>query len=222
MDGHAESALDRVENRGVTSASLVDLVTVGFSKTEGEIHPNQTTARDLILKFGKVSGFNDLAASDITQFGIDGFDNLRCRALVELGRRAGVAGLGDRIRIETADDAVDVLRRHFRWEKKEFFVVILMDAKNAVMRIANVHIGTLTMSPVGPREIYGEAVRDGASAVIVAHNHPSGDPSPSPEDRAVTEKLKHAGELLDIPLLDHFVMGERYAVSVMTGRHIGG
>jgi DNA repair protein RadC len=105
--------------------------------------------------------------------------------------------------------------------KKEYFVAILLDAKNAVLRVAEIHVGTLTMSPVGGREVYREAVRDGASAVIVAHNHPSGDPTPSPEDRMVTEKLKQIGELLDIPLLDHLVIGERYALSAMTGSRVG-
>ena len=78
------------------------------------------------------------------------------------------------------------------------------------------------MSLVGPREVFREAVRDGASSIIVAHNHPSGDPTPSPEDHAVTRRLKEIGEMLDIPVLDHLVIGERYAVSVTTGGKIGG
>ncbi len=182
---------------------------------------NETAAQRLLAKCGSISRFADLAASDLVDFGLEGFENLKCLTLVELGRRAAIAGSGEKDRIETAQDAVKLLRHKYRGEKKEYFVAILLNAKNTVMRIAEVHIGTLTMSPVGPREVFREAIRDGASAVIVAHNHPSGDPTPSPEDRVVTEKLKQVGELLDIPLLDHLVIGERYALSAVTGSRFG-
>jgi DNA repair protein RadC len=84
-----------------------------------------------------------------------------------------------------------------------------LNSANGVIRKALIHIGTLTMSIVGPREIFREAVRDGASSIIVAHNHPSGDPSPSPEDIEITRILIDAGKLLDIPVLDHVIIGHR-------------
>jgi DNA repair protein RadC len=202
-------------------ASPLDLVNIGFTRREEDVDGNEPAAQRLLAKFGKISRFTDLAASDLHGFGLDGFENVRCLALVELGRRAAIAGSGEKQKIESAADVVELLKP-YRGQKKEYFVAILLDAKNAVMRIAEVHVGTLTMSPVGGREVFREAIRDGASAMIVAHNHPSGDPTPSPEDRVVTEKLKQIGELLDIPVLDHLVIGERYAVSVMTGNRVGG
>jgi len=221
MSGRRENALARVQSRGISTASLPDLVTIGFSRREDDVDGNESDAQKLVTKFGKISRFADLAASDLQDFGLDGFENLRCLALVELGRRAANAGSGEKEKIETPADAVELLKREYRGVRKEYFVAILLDAKNAVMRIAEVHVGTLTMSPVGPREVFREAVRDGASSIIVAHNHPSGDPTPSPEDRVVTEKLKQVGEVLDIPLLDHLVIGERYAMSAMTGNRFG-
>src|SRR5262249_42746108 len=92
-------------------------------------------------------------------------------------------------------------------EKREHFYAILLDSANHVMRKALIHIGTLTMSIVGPREIFREAVREGASSIIVAHNHPSGDPTPSPEDIESTKQLVQVGKLLDIPVLDHVIIG---------------
>lgn len=216
-----ENAYRRVQARGIASSSLTDLISIGFSRREEDVDGNESDAQRLLAKFSKVSRFIDLAASDLHGFGLEGFENTRSLALIEIGRRAGVAGSGEKDRIETFRDAVDLIRRDYKSAKKEYFLAILLDAKNAVMRIAEVHIGTLTMSPVGPREVFSEAVRDGASAIIVAHNHPSGDCTPSPEDRAVTEKLKQAGALLDIPLLDHLVIGEREAESVMTGSKYG-
>ena len=98
---------------------------------------------------------------------------------------------------------------HLRYEKREHFVVILLDAKNNIIRIAPVHVGTLTASVVGAREVFREAVRDGAAAIILVHNHPSGDPTPSPEDHEVTDHLVQVGDMLDIPVVDHVVIGER-------------
>jgi len=90
----------------------------------------------------------------------------------------------------------------------------LLDAKNQLIRRADVHIGTANSSLVGAREVFREAVKDGAVGIIVAHNHPSGDPTPSPEDVAVTRQLRDAGKLLDIPLLDHVIIGESRHVSL--------
>lgn len=220
MASGQSNACNRIKALGIAAAGTLDLIAVGFSRREEDVDANARAANALWDKLGQIDRFQDLAPVDLTEFGLDGFENLRSLALVELGRRAGSAVKGERRLIESERDAVLHLRTRFKNIKKEVFVAVLLDAKNAIMRIADIHMGTLTMSPVGPREVFREAVRDGASAIIVAHNHPSGDPTPSPEDRMVTEKLKQVGDLLDIPLLDHLVIGERYAVSAMTGRRI--
>ncbi len=90
----------------------------------------------------------------------------------------------------------------------EVFVTLLLNGKHRVIGLAETSRGTLTTSLVHPREVFGPAVRLGAAAVIVGHNHPSGDPSPSPEDLEVSERLKNAGALLGIPLLDHVIVGD--------------
>lgn len=92
-------------------------------------------------------------------------------------------------------------------ETQECFVALLLDGKHKLSGIAQVSRGTLTASLVHPREVFSPAIRELAAAVVVAHNHPSGDPEPSAEDLAVTERLRQAGEVLGIPLLDHVVVG---------------
>lgn len=217
-----KNAYGRVQLTGPKGASLIDLVSVGFSRREEDVVDNEKDAATLVRKYGKVQRFRDLAAGDLSEiFGLEGFENLKCMSLIELGRRTAGSGRGQIEFIESPEDAFELLHE-YRLMKKEFFLAILLDAKCAVMRVVEVHIGTLTMSLVGPREVFREAVRDGASSIIVAHNHPSGDPTPSPEDHAVTRRLKEIGEMLDIPVLDHLVIGERYAVSVTTGGKIGG
>lgn len=99
-------------------------------------------------------------------------------------------------------------------EPVEVFCALLLDGKQRVSAFVEVSRGTMTASLVHPREVFGAAVRLGAAAIIVAHNHPSGDPEPSAEDIAVTERLRQAGEILGIPLQDHVIVGRDSFVSL--------
>jgi len=117
--------------------------------------------------------------------------------------------------IEDSSQVVgDVLSNIFKGADRELFVVLFLNSKNHIIGSNIVHMGTLNMSIVGPREVFKPAIIASASSIIVAHNHPSGDPTPSPEDYAVTEKLKEIGKILDIPVLDHIVYGEDYSYSI--------
>lgn len=93
-------------------------------------------------------------------------------------------------------------------------MALLLDTKNGVLRSRTVSVGDLSSSIVHPREVFAEAIRHSAASLIVAHNHPSGDPAPSPEDIAVTKRLAEAGELLGIEVLDHIVLGDNRWVSL--------
>jgi DNA repair protein RadC len=133
---------------------------------------------------------------------------LRLAAALELGRRAERArsDLSTRLPIDGPTRALHWFAPHFRGERQECFAVLLLDGRHRVKRLVPVGRGTLTASLVHPREVFGPAVREGAAAVLVAHNHPSGDPEPSAEDLAVTRRLGRSGRLLGIPLLDHLVV----------------
>jgi len=213
--------IKRVRDQGVRAASVIDLLAVAFSRREADVALGENMARDLLSRFGSLhaicdAGFDELSA--IT--GQEEFEALRAMALLEIGRRSGGSTRGQVDKVESPEDVWDLLQ-HLRGEKREHFVAILLNAKSEVMRVAEIHIGTLTASIVGPREIFREAIRDGACSIVVAHNHPSGDPTPSPEDISVTSNLKQLGEMLDIPVLDHIIIGERYAVSLNNGAEIG-
>ena len=105
-------------------------------------------------------------------------------------------------------DVVGLLRAFMRDDPRERFVAVYLDSRHRPMAVHEVSIGTCDSAPVHPREVYCPAVALACAAVVVAHNHPSGDPTPSPEDRLVTERLRRAGEVLGIELLDHVVLGE--------------
>ena len=107
--------------------------------------------------------------------------------------------------IRTSGDLFEAFKNRFERLDREEFIVVLLDGKNRTMGFNQVSVGTLTASLVHPREVFQPAILSGACAVIVGHNHPSGDPSPSAEDRDITRRLAKAGELLGIRLLDSVV-----------------
>lgn len=128
---------------------------------------------------------------------------------IKLVREGHVPGT----RVRTAADAADVLAAHLEGTDRENFVVILLNTQNVIIGINTVTVGTLDASLVHPREVYKPAIVAGAAGIIVGHNHPSGEVVPSAEDRSVTQKLKQAGDIVGIELLDHVIIGDG------TGRH---
>jgi DNA repair protein RadC len=110
--------------------------------------------------------------------------------------------------IRVSADVFRFLHRKARRWDREHFLMLALDGKNRVVGFEIVSVGTLTASLVHPREVFKAAILTNAAAIVVAHNHPSGDPTPSAEDRAITERLKQAGELLGIAVLDHVVLGD--------------
>lgn len=110
---------------------------------------------------------------------------------------------------KAAGAVAGLLRPLLEQETAERFVALLLNGKHRVMGFADVSRGTLTASLVHPREVFAPALRELAAALIVAHNHPSGDPEPSQEDIEVTKRLGEAGSILGIPLLDHIIVGGR-------------
>lgn len=128
------------------------------------------------------------------------------RYRVMLVKESGVTA-GD-VRISDSQKAYRLLQPLFDGLDREHFMVVGLDAKHAVIGINTVSIGSVTMSIVHPREVFKPLILMNTSAVLLAHNHPSGDPTPSQEDRALTRRLKEGGDLLGIAVLDHLVLGE--------------
>lgn len=117
-------------------------------------------------------------------------------------------GYGRIRRIQDARQVYEAFREDFGRLDRETFVVVLLDGKNQVLGFNVVSVGSLTAALVHPREVFKPAILANAAAIVLVHNHPSGDPEPSAEDRAITERLKQAGELVGIRILDHVVIGD--------------
>ena len=111
-------------------------------------------------------------------------------------------------RLNNSADCERLIRTYLQGVDREHFIILLVNRKNEVIGINTVSVGSLTGSIVSPREVFKPAILANAAAIICAHNHPSGDPKPSPEDRALTVRLHDAGKLLDIQVLDHIIIGD--------------
>ncbi len=137
----------------------------------------------------------------------------RIAAALELGRRLAREGPEERQRIRGPRDVYDRCAPEMRDLTQEEFRLLLLSTQHAVTREVVVTRGVLDASVVHPREVFRVAIAENAAAVVLVHNHPSGDPSPSPEDRAVTRQLAEAGRLIGIPVVDHIVIGDASYVS---------
>ncbi len=170
-------------------------------------HDAESISRDVIEASGGVGGLADISHVELCR--IKGIGPARAAALLaslELGRRAlSGASAGERL-----GSSSEVHKAFWPWmaqEKIEVFSCAMVDAKLRLIRTEVISRGTLTASIVHPREAFRPAVRNAASGVIFAHNHPSGDPHPSDEDRRITGRLEEVGRILGIPLLDHVIIG---------------
>jgi DNA repair protein RadC len=171
-------------------------------------------AMEVLHQVGGVAGLAKCGVEELRHvLGIGPAKAAQVKAAVELGRRTMAEPLSTGRRVSCSGDLFKHFHPALRDLKHEIFKVVLLDAKNTVLKEATVSEGSLTLSIVHPREVFALAVRESAAGVIFLHNHPSGDPAPSLEDRQLTDRLVAAGRLLGIRVLDHVIVGDRRYVS---------
>lgn len=163
----------------------------------------------------ELSGIAGLGVQDLCK--IKGIGEAKASvvlAALELGKRLAESPPEDRTVVSSAKDAADYVMARLRYETKENFMVMLLNSKNHVLAVPTVSVGSLSASIVHPREVLRAALGYAAASMILIHNHPSGDPSPSAEDLAVTEMLVDAGDVMGIRVLDHVIIGDNKYVSL--------
>jgi DNA repair protein RadC len=136
------------------------------------------------------------------------------KAALEIGRRLLIAGIDERPQIKSPADVASLLLVEMGHLEQEHLRTVLLDTKNRVQQISTIYIGSVNSAQIRVGEVFRDAVRRNSAALIVAHNHPSGDPSPSPEDVLVTKQIVEAGKLLDIDVLDHLIVCRSRYVSL--------
>lgn len=169
----------------------------------------------LLQTFGGISGIHRASMHELSsQKGIKLAKASQIKAAIELGRRLVLESPEERPAIHTPAEAAELVQYEMSALEQEELRVLLLDTRNRVQHIETVYRGSINSSQVRVAEIFKTAIRRNATNLIVIHNHPSGDPTPSPDDIAITRAILQAGELLDVKLLDHIIVGSGKFVSL--------
>lgn len=194
------SGIDRLSN-----AELIALILHTGTKNKSAIGLGE----DVLAAFPEgIGGLGGCALEDLLS--IDGIGPSKAcsiMASIELGKRISSAVPAEKICIEGSHDVANLVMEEMRYFKKEHFRSVLVNTKGEIIAVDEVSVGELSSTVIHPREVFQQAIRKSAAAVIFVHNHPSGDPEPSTEDLLTTERLVEAGNLLGIRVLDHVIIG---------------
>lgn len=211
-----ERPREKLRVRGAEALSNAELLAI-LLRTGLPDESVMRVAERLLIEVGE-GGLTGLAHASVTTLmkhkGVGEAKAITVIAALELGKRIASGVGAKRILISSSSDVADYMMPRLRYLDKEYFYAILLNRKNHVIATPTISVGTLSESLVHPRELFKEAVSHSASAIILVHNHPSGDPSPSPQDVVVTRRIAEAGKLLDITILDHVIIGNDTYISL--------
>jgi DNA repair protein RadC len=216
-----ERPRERLMNVGVEELRLAELLAILIRSGrpgESAVEAGEKLARHFQTRLDRLPNAGRLELKSLSP-AIDVTAYCQIMAGIELGRRiAALAGMQPRLRINSTQEAIDFCQQSFRRlaedRKQEEFHIVTLDTKNQVINTHQITVGTLDSSLVHPREVFRAAIRDAAAVILLVHNHPSGDPTPSRADLAVTERLVQAGEHIGIKVLDHIILGNPTALSL--------
>lgn len=206
---------ERLVMQGASVLSDAELLAL-LLRTGAKHKDVMDVARGVLQSLGGLDGL--LRATDRELCALDGVGPAKSatlQAALELGKRVASRRLRPGASIRSASDVFAHYYPQLRTLAHERFLILVLDGRHRILKEVTVSQGTLTASLVHPREVFRAALRETAAAIILVHNHPSGDPSPSAEDREITLRLVSAGEILGIKVLDHLVIGEQGFVSFL-------
>jgi DNA repair protein RadC len=205
---------ERLMRVGETAVSSTELLAIIMRTGVGGENVLRLAER-LLTHFQDLPGLARASISELTQVkGIGPAKAVEIKAALELGRRLMAAAPQERPTVTSPSDAANLLMAEMMFLEKEHLRLITLDTRNRVISTPTIYIGSLNTSVIRISELFRAAIKDNAAAFIMAHNHPSGDPSPSPEDVNVTRQVVQAGKLMDIALLDHIIIGRQRFVSL--------
>ncbi len=207
-----ERPYEKLERMGPEQLSNAELLAI-IIRTGNRTETSVSLAQRIISRDEEEKGLRflyDMSPDQLKEIpGIGRVKALQLQAMMELSKRISTMnGSGRKVVLRTSAEVSLLVMEEMRYLKKEVFKSILLDSKNHVIRKVNISTGSLNSSIVHPREVFSEAVRTPCSAVIFAHNHPSGDPEPSPDDIQTTGRLVNAGNVIGIKVLDHIIIGD--------------
>ena len=215
----AERPRERLQRLGAAALSQQELLACVLGRgIAGE--SVVVTAQRLLARFGSLAGLADASLEELAEVrGVGAAKAAQLAAAFALSRSAEQECSAAHEPVADAAAARAIVEPLLRDQPTEHVIALLLDTKHRVIRIAPIASGTLNATLVHPREVFAAAIRARAAAVILAHNHPSGDPAPSDEDLALTEQVMAAGRVVGIPVLDHLIVGRAQTVSLAQEGH---
>jgi len=215
-----ERPRERLKKSGPESLNTAELLAI-LVRTGVKGESAVQLGQRLLKVFNGLAGLQRASYTDVeTQRGMGEAKATTIKAAIELGRRLSILEPESKPTISNPADAAAMVQYEMSALETEHLRAILLDTRNHVIQIVEIYRGSLNSTNVRVAEVFTSAVRRNAAALILVHNHPSGDPTPSPEDLALTKALREAGNLLDIELLDHLIIGQGRFVS-MKERRLG-
>lgn len=210
----SERPRERLQHYGTAALSNTELLAIILRTGVGGENVLDLAQRLLSTYHGLAglarASFGELAS----EHGLGIAKTAQIQAAFELGKRLLVASPDERPQVTSPADAANLLMPEMGFLEQEHLRILLLDTKHRVLASPTVYVGNVNTSVIRVAELFREAIRLNCVAIIVAHNHPSGDPTPSPDDIRVTEQIVQAGKLLDIEVLDHLVIGRQRYVSL--------
>lgn len=204
-----ERPRERLMQYGAAALSNAELLAILLRTGTSSLSAVHLAER-ILAHTGGLKGLTDSTIESLVELkGVGPAKAIQILAGVELGRRISRSLPEERFTVRSPQDAADLMMDELQHLAQEHFVCLFLNTKNQVIGKDTIFIGSLNASIVHPREVFRRAIQRASAAVICLHNHPSGDPSPSAEDRNVTKRLQEAGKLLGIDVLDHIIIGEQ-------------
>ena len=209
-----ERPRERLIRMGANALSNIELIAIIMRTGTGKENVLRLAER-VMVENGTLAGISRASINEITKVkGIGPAKAVEIKAALELGRRLLAEAPEERAQITTPADAANLLMSEMAFLEQEHLRTILLDTRNRVIKMPTIYKGSLNTSVIRIGELFRQAIRENAAGIIVVHNHPSGDPTPSPEDVRVTKEIYKGGKLLGIDLLDHIVIGGHRFVSL--------
>ncbi|PTE89736.1 hypothetical protein BUY89_14175 [Staphylococcus equorum] len=206
---------ERLLSHGASHLSHAELLAI-LINTGRKGSSSIDIANELLKSVDNLKELKMLSISDLNKIkGVGLYKALILKAAFELGERMHSGSVDDKIQISSPKDVADFMMGKMEHLTQEKFIALFLNSKNVIIKQKTIFVGTLNSSIVHPREIFSEAIKCASNAIIVLHNHPSGDVTPSNEDIKTTERLKKCGQVLGIDLLDHIIIGDHTYISMV-------
>lgn len=204
--GHRKRLRDRFLQSGLDG--FLDYEIVELLLTLGTPRKDcKQMAKVAIKTFGGLRGVLDASVDDLQKIkGIGSSNAFGIKLFQAVSERLAKEHIPEKILLDSSNAVAEYLQKSIGREKKEHFVMLSLDARNRLTKISDISMGTLNASIVHPREVFKEAIQSSAAQIIIAHNHPSGDPQASPEDVALTRRLTETARIMSIELIDHIIV----------------